>query len=375
MRALVVFGIWFAVWLTAFLPPAMAKDFSKSGPFAVGVQGFSIDDATGLHPLKGLIWYPAIGPVPDPAKAPNHGVKNAPVAPGGPFPLVVVIPGLDTIADTYEDWGKLLASHGFVAISANFDFASNAKPDSGPDSMVNRLDATQVRLIYTRPANAMRLIAYADELTTPGGKMAGLIDTSHIGVFGHSSGGTTGLQAAGARIDFQALADWCAANAKTMEIKYGESCAFQGHEPAIARAYGAQDPFAGPLPALWDKRVSALVLGSPGGELHVFGDKGIAAVTVPTLVMFPLDDDIVIPEWNALWAYHGIGSPQKALATFESGGHTMFTGFVREFDGAASLGTAFFLSVLKGDTVATAAMQPGAVSIPGVQYETTLTGP
>jgi hypothetical protein len=53
----------------------------------------------------------------------------------------------------------------------------------------------------------------------------------------------------------------------------------------------------------------------------------------------------------------------------------MFTGFVREFDGAASLGTAFLLSVLKGDAAATAALKSGAASIPGVQYETTIQSP
>ena len=71
------------------------------------------------------------------------------------------------------------------------------------------------------------------------------------------------------------------------------------------------------MPPISDSRVAALVLASPGGELQVFGAAGIAAVKVPTLIMVASDDGMVKPEFNALWAYDGIGSEDKALAVFD----------------------------------------------------------
>lgn len=359
------FGIWLIVWLTAFVAPANSGDFSKPGPFAVGWQAFTVDDVTGLHPLKSRVWYPAADPASDTANTPASSIKNAAPATSGPFPLVVVIHGLSGAGISYQPLGELLASYGFVVVASDYDYAlMNRKPDPG----VSTADMVQVRLIFQRPANVMRTIAEADAMTVPGGTLAGLIDTSRIGIFGHSTGGTTGLQAGGARIDFPELADWCAAN-KTE--RFGGSCQFLFHESAIAAAFGAQDPLAGALPPRWDSRVAALVLAAPGDELQVFGPTGIAAVKVPALIMFSSTDDVVRPDINALWAYDGIGSKEKALAVFDAGGHNMFVNAVPQFDEAAALTTAFFLSVLKGDKAGTAALLPGAASFPGMTYKTT----
>ena len=365
MRGLSVLGIWLIVWLATLVPPANARDFGKSGPFAVGWQAFTVDDVTGLHPMKSLVWYPAAGPAPDPAKAPARSVKDAASAPGGPFPLVVVIHGIYSVGDVFQPWGELLASYGFVVVASSYDSSlRNLRPDPG----VSKADMVPLRMIYERPANVLRVIAFADALTTPGGKLAGLIDTSRIGVLGHSMGGATGLQVAGARIDFPDLADWCAAN-KTE--RFGESCQFLDHESAVAAAFGAQVPVTGALPAMADNRVAALVLAAPGILLQTLGTTGIAAVKVPVLIMVSSTDDIVRPDINALWAYGAIGSKDKALAVFDAGGHDMFINRVPQFDEAAALATAFFLSVLKGDKAGEAALLPGAVSFPGVSYATT----
>ena len=170
-------------------------------------------------------------------------------------------------------------------------------------------------------------------------------------------------------MDFQELADWCAVNKAE---RWLESCDMMGHEQAIATAYGSADPFDGPLPPLWDKRVAALVLAAPGGGLQVFGDTGTAALKVPTLVMVGLTDEFVNPTINAIWAYRAIGSGDKALAVFSEGGHMMFVNPAPpQSDEAASLATAFFLSILKGDKAGQASLLPGAVNFPGVRYETT----
>jgi predicted dienelactone hydrolase len=223
----------------------------------------------------------------------------------------------------------------------------------------------------------MLQIAYAETLTASGGVLAGLIDTSHIGVWGHEQGGTTALQAAGAQIDFKALDAWCADKASDRFAR--DSCSFVGHEQQVASRYGAADPFAGLLPPIRDTRVAALALAAPGGELHAFGAKGITAVTVPTLIMVSAADQVVKPEYNALWAYDGIGSEGKTLALFDQGTNKMFLdccGYDKTRDGprldeVKALTTAFFLDILKHDPAGHAALLPNAVSFPGLTYKTT----
>jgi predicted dienelactone hydrolase len=256
---------------------------------------------------------------------------------------------------TYSRWGELLASHGFVAFASTYDHLGGG--GIGP------------RLLYHRPADVVRVIGYADMLTAPDGKLAGVIDTSRIGVWGMSTGGTTALQAGGARIDFKALSEWCAANEAE---RNGESCQFLGQESSTAELYGVADPFAQLLPPIWDSRVAALVLASPGGELQAFGAAGIAAVKAPTLIMVTSDDRMVRPEVNGLWAYDRIGSEEKALAVFDKGGHALFVHFGPHVEQSKALTVAFFLHTLKGDPAGKAAVLTDAVSFPGLTYKTTL---
>jgi predicted dienelactone hydrolase len=265
----------------------------------------------------------------------------------------------------FQSVGRQFASQGFVVAAANYD-----DPDPWMDKVLLG-DQRALALLYARPADVLRVIGFADELKAPGGKLAGVIDTSRIGVWGLSTGGTTVIQAAGAQIDLKAMDDWCAANGK--DTYAYETCQFVGHEQAIAARFGSTDPFAEPLPSVWDRRVAALVATSPGGELHAFGDKGIAAVKVPALIMFAADDKIVSPKFNALWAYDGIGSAEKALGSYDHGGHTLFMSpWSPHFYEATALATEFFVAILKADPSARAALMPQAVSLPGVIYKTTL---
>jgi len=353
------------VWFVAFAANAIAADFTKPGPLAVGIQKFTISDITGKHPMATTVWYPAIGPAPDPAGEILKVAKDAPPAASGPYPLVVVIHGYDGVGAMYSTLASQLASYGFVVAAANYDDELDEAPGEG----VSYFDRNAIVLLYNRPANVVRVIEYADTLTAMGGKLAGIIDTSHIGVWGHSTGGSTVFQAGGAQIDFKELDAWCAEHKK--ESTASETCQFVGHEQAVATHYGAANPFAAPMPPIWDRRVAALVAGAPGGELHAFGDTGIAAVKVPALIMFAANDTIVFPKYNAVWAYDGISSQHKSLAVFDDGGHTMFmNSWVPQFKVATALATAFFLDILKADAGGRAALMPDALSFPGLSYRT-----
>jgi predicted dienelactone hydrolase len=204
-----------------------------------------------------------------------------------------------------------------------------------------------------------------------------LIDTEHIGVLGHSTGGTTVFQAGGARVDFAAEATFCAD--KDGDSLAAEACQFIGQRDVLAAKYGVDASDGDLLPALADSRVDALVAMAPGGELQVFGEDGIGAVNVPTLILQGAADEFLSLEYNAYWVYNHIGSSNKALAVFDGGSHLMFldccgydasAGGPRFEDLYPHLATAFLLDNLKGDPVAHAALAPDAVDIDGVTFTT-----
>lgn len=356
--------IGFVVWCAAFNANAMAGDFTKPGLFAVGLQKFTIPDTSGKHPIPTMVWYPAAGPVPDLTSGSPTPIMDAPAATNGPYPLVVIIHGISGEGTMFGAVGRHLASHGFVVAAANYD--TGPLPDGN-----TWVDQNAVGQLYERPASVVRVIAFADQLSAPDGKLAGVIDTSRIGVWGLSTGGSTAFQASGAQVDLKALDAWCAD--KKEDAKATETCQFVGSEQALAKRHGVADPFAAPLPPIWDHRVAALVAAAPGGELHAFGDKGIAAVKLPTLIMFASDDHVVSPQFNALWAFDNIGSPDKALAVFDRGGHTLFmTSSAPHFDDATALATALFLAILKGDADGKAALRPDALAFPGLTYKSSI---
>jgi predicted dienelactone hydrolase len=270
-------------------------------------------------------------------------------------------------ASAYTPLAAHLASYGFVVVAA--DHADDFQDSAGATTA----------LLYDRPREVVREIAYADLLTAPDGAFAGLIDTDHIAVLGHSTGGTTTFQAGGARVDFSALEAWCAD--KMEDPLADETCQFVGQRDVLAAKYGVDASQGDLLPSLWDSRVDALVAMAPGGELHAFGDNGISAVQVPTLILQDTADEVVSPEYNAYWAYDHIGSTNKTLAKLEGGTHLMFlkccgydvtAGGPRFEDLTAHLTTAFLLDNLKGDRTAHAALLPEAVAFDGVEYTTTV---
>ncbi len=380
-----------------------APTYAVHGPYWVGVRDFIIEDKEGKRPLPVAVWYPAlndsgaenyavydmgISDLPDLKDASlisdGHALADAaPAMTGAPYALVVISPGLGGSRYSYYRLSEHLASYGFVVIG--IEHIGTAVRDL-VQGLADVASENDIQSLYYRPSDIVRTTRYADTLTKAGGSLSGLIDTDRIAVLGHSTGGTTALQAGGAHVEFQALKTWCAD--KASEEGAVESCQFLGHEDELAGLYKANDPKTGILPALWDRRVDAVVTYAPGGELHVFGDNGIAAVQVPTLVMFGTADPFVTPKYNASWAYDKISSPDKALVTFQNGGHLMFLDCPASWKDACGydavwetarvrdltdhLTTAFLLDVLKGDKDAHKALLPDAVKFPGIDYQTTM---
>jgi predicted dienelactone hydrolase len=192
-------------------PRPDAPPYAVHGPFAVVARDFVIGE--GDDAIQMTVWYPALNPthakekityqlsekvasIPplSAAERISFGMALQDATPDraqAPYPLVVFSVGLAGFRQQNSYLPEHLASYGMVVLSG----------DPRGETLFEEFWAGAA----TRQIDAKRMIAFADELTAPGGEWAGLIDTEHIATAGHSSGGWSALAGGGAQMDFS----WC----------------------------------------------------------------------------------------------------------------------------------------------------------------------
>ncbi len=389
-----------------------APPYALRGPFPVGTRELVIE--AGEYPLSVTLWYPALNPDGAPEEATyrsgllayqGRALRDAPVdASGGPYPLVVFSHGLGAIRFQSLYLTEHLASRGFVVIAADHPGTTTAEIIFGSGGEDRALGVA--RSFARRPLEVMREIAFAEELTAEGGAFAGAIDTGRSAVIGHSFGGYTTAAAAGARLNFAALRAWCADPVglsftpgadpafAPVSLPEQENCGFglAEYEAEIAAARGLESAPQGLWPPTTDPRIRAAVMLAPSSAQN-FGAEGLAALTLPTLIVAGTADELTPAETNAYVYYTAIGSARKTLVMLENANHYLFAngcpplaaalGYygmcsdaVWDLDRAHDLTnqfvTAFLLAELTGDADAAAALEPANVRFPGVDI---LTGP
>lgn len=108
--------------------------------------------------------------------------QPAPVAPGGPFPLVVFAHGFTGSPAAYDGLIRAWAAAGYVVAAPAFPL-SNGKAPGGPTPNDLPNQPGDVSFVITQ----VLLLAHGD------GPLRGAVDPNHVGVAGHSMGGFTTL--------------------------------------------------------------------------------------------------------------------------------------------------------------------------------------
>lgn len=248
-----------ALFLLCLTTPALA------GEAPVGFKTTTLPDAQNGRSLALVVWYPAAATTAKPELiADNHvfigalAVPDAPPA-AGEHPLVVLSHGYG------GNWGKqvwlasALAHQGYIVAAVNHP-GTTTKDRSPPT-------AAQ---LWKRPADLSRAIDAV--LAQP--EQFGAVAKNQIAAIGHSLGGWTVLEIAGARFDPDLFSRECNAHPKL-----GGCIGYHEMNPAgtpAGKAHLADD--------LSDKRVTAIVsldLGLARG----FTDASLAALPVPALVI------------------------------------------------------------------------------------------
>lgn len=358
-----------------------APPYAYRGEYAVGTIERTLEDAD--RPLNVTVWYPADAipgeepvvsyPVTGLLRLPGNAYRDAAPLRGddAPYPLIVFSHGSGSSRSLTLFYTQHLASQGFIVMAADH---------TGNDIEARLNDSTDFALSYAqRPRDVVRQIEYAaDVLNAEGGFFAGLIDMENVGVSGHSFGGWTALSAAGGRIDFAALRDFCD------EFPEDGVCFMVDEEENVAAARGFDSVPDAPWDAISDERIDAVVALAPwNGPLLE-----LSQVTAPTLIIVGGEDTVTVPERDAYMMYEALESP-KALMTLQLANHYIFVdqcpqlletlGFqyactdpvwdmARAHDLTNHAATAFFRAMLMGDEDAAAALDPAAVDFPGVTF-------
>ncbi|WP_097303107.1 alpha/beta hydrolase family protein [Pseudomonas chlororaphis] len=249
------FGALFLICLTA---SALADD----NP--VGFQSSTLQDPHNDRSLEMVVWYPSATTATTQLIADNvafvgaSAVRNTPPA-AGEHPLVVLSHGFGGNWSNQTWLASALAHKGYIVAAVNHPGTTSR--DRSPQAAAQ---------LWQRPVDLSRAI----EAVTTQPEKFGLVAKRRIAVVGHSLGGWSAMEIAGARFDPDRFARDCKAHPQLA------SCTvYQQMNPASTSALKA-----GLAADLRDKRVTAVVtldLGLSRG----LTDESLAALPVPALVI------------------------------------------------------------------------------------------
>jgi predicted dienelactone hydrolase len=268
----------------------------ETGPFT--------DESRPGREVYLTFWYPAN------EETDALSMHDAPVYKGGgPYPLILT--ESTTGSGLFESH---LVSHGFVMVEVG----------GGDDEEYDYTGWN--RGLFN---DALDLLFALDQIASnPPEELEGVIDTEHVGVAGYSYGGFNTLAVSGARVDPEFFHEQCA-NAEPGD-PVPESwwidfyCKLTGKWEALLNKIGPEIT-TGP-DGLWqplsDPRIRAVLPMSPEGS-WLFGERGLAAVDRPTMLLAGTEDTICYYDLEAAYIFENLGTPERHLISFIGQSHNM----------------------------------------------------
>jgi len=291
---------------------------AEPGPYLVGKRTFMVEDASRANrPVSIVVYYPALQPT-EPSS--NLAYTDAePDLSGAPYPLIV---SSRKMAGTMV---LNLVPHGFVWAA---------------------VDKIYDEQLYQQPLDI--LFTLEQVASNPPAELEGMIDAEHAGAIGYSFDGYNTLAMSGARLDPEFYLSQCPNFQANPRQFWGTSENYCG--PANdweAFSAGAGPALTQSQDGMWqpmtDPRIRAVMPMAGEGWL-LFGERGLAAVDRPTLIIAGTKD-VLYPE-NALIFKH-LGTPDKMMISFVGETHDMiFTS--DQISRMAHFAVAFFGYYLQG---------------------------
>jgi predicted dienelactone hydrolase len=205
------------------------------------------------------------------------------------------------------------------------------------------IDIEVIPILVDRPLDVLFVLnQLADLKDSP---LIGMINTDNVGVMGTSAGGHTSLMVGGARVDSGRFTDWCSTHAGGDNF---DSCAILSDWDKLLAYHDQLEPPSND--DLWsattDNRIRAILPIEPCfGQL--FGEKGLATVTIPTLLIAGTADQLCPYDLDSAFMYAHLGSSDRYLVTADKRDHFSL---VSESNMIKQYTSAFFGLYLQGKT-------------------------
>lgn len=260
------------------------------------------DPARDGRKITITIWYPAIQPQEAASGAPIADVL--PDLTHAPYPVILSSTKVGFI------FAPHLVSYGFVYVGVN---GQDSKDHWGPWLTDYPLDIVFV----------LNQIA-----SNPLAGLENVMDANRAAAMGYSFDGYTSLALSGARVDPEFYLAQCG-NAAAMNpappawwIDY--ICnPTEGWDELVSNAGPTVTTSSDGLwKAMTDERIRAVIPMAPEGA-WLFGERGLAAVDRPTLIIGATADDINIYSLEAAYIFENLGTPDRTMISFVDEGHMM----------------------------------------------------
>lgn len=265
--------------------------------FRAGLVRVTVQD---VEPFDATVWYPTkaaeiafqIGPFA------MSAARDAAPAEGARFPVILLSHGRRGSPLGHRELAAHLAREGFIVVA----------PTHVGDASGQTQPRPQRRILADRPRQARQALDRV--LADP--RFSQRADAARIGAVGFSAGGYTALVLAGARPDLGLAATYCRDHAG--DVGACGAAAPAGGAPAPS-GYGSLE-----LTPVQDLRLKALVLMDPLAIM--FDSAGLVAVTMPTLLLRPENDDYLSSAGNALAVAAALPNPLQQIVV--PGSHFVF---------------------------------------------------
>jgi predicted dienelactone hydrolase len=204
-----------------------------------------------------------------------------------------------------------LATHGFSLVVVK-------SPSSAQDEEFNWIQ-------YARDF----LFSLDQISSTPPDGLENLMDTDHVGVAGFSYGGDVSLAMSGVRIDPKFYLSQCSQMTtlvpSSLQWVFTKWTCLEYHDWDAFVSYVGEE-ITSSEDSLWqpiaDQRIRAVMPMAPSVSWY-YGERGLAAVDRPTLILWGTNDNLASYEFEAEYTFEHIGTPDRFLISFVGRNHSM----------------------------------------------------
>lgn len=291
-----------------FLPP------DEPGPYNVGAFPFFFSYDDNDRTLPAMVWYPTEDKTGEPMTyllglVQDSAFKNAKIAPGGPFPLIVFSHGSQSVNFQSFSFIDHLVSHGYI-VAACSHLQNTAFTYFTPTYFA--------KSAIDRPQDISALIdTMIAKNENSAGQLYGKMDPDRIGMFGHSYGGYTSIATLGPPIDLYEMVDKCE--------QIGEAN-WSGEWYRCEELMNSDMSYVDHCRPcnLGDPRVKVSVPMAPAFP-YMVQPGGLENINVPVLIMAGELDVITPPLTQNRLYFDGLTHPETLYWELEAGSHYTFS--------------------------------------------------